>query len=73
MGRSKEEIIVTFDRLVCANCAGPVSEGRCPTCRASRRQMQEQQKLFGSVSPAALIALIMALAACVLIGQHAFA
>lgn len=64
---------MTFDRLVCANCAGPVSEGRCPTCRASRRQMQEQQKLFGSVSPAALIALIMALAACVLIGQHAFA
>jgi hypothetical protein len=75
LGRSKEEIIVTFDRLVCANCAGPVSEGRCPTCRASRRQLQEeqQQKLFGSISPAALIALIMALAACVLIGQHAFA
>ena len=66
---------MTFDRLVCANCAGPVSEGRCPTCRASRRQLQEeqQQKLFGSISPAALIALIMALAACVLIGQHAFA
>jgi len=67
--------MVTFDRLVCANCSGPVSEGRCPTCRASRRQMQEQeqQKLFGAISPAALIALIMALAACVLIGQHAFA
>jgi len=66
---------VTFDRLVCANCAGPVSEGRCATCRASRRQLQEeqQQKLFGSISPTALIALIMALAACVLIGQHAFA
>jgi len=64
---------VTFDRLVCANCAGPVSEGRCPTCRASRRQMQEQQKLFGAISPAALIALLTALVACALIARHAFA
>jgi hypothetical protein len=75
LGRSEEEIIVTFDRLVCANCAGPVSEGRCPTCRASRRQLeeQEQQKLFGSLSPTALIALIAALVACALIARHAFA
>ena len=75
MGRSKEEIIVTFDRLVCANCAGPVSEGRCPTCRASRARLEEeqQQKPFGSLSPAALIALITALVACALIARHAFA
>jgi hypothetical protein len=26
------------DDLVCANCAGPVSEGRCSVCRASRDQ-----------------------------------
>ena len=73
VGQVEEEIIVTFDRLVCANCAGPVSEGRCPTCRASRRQMQEQQKLFGAISPAALIALLTALVACALIARHAFA
>lgn len=24
--------------LVCAACAGPVSEGRCPTCRSVRMQ-----------------------------------
>ena len=66
---------MTFDRPVCANCAGPVSEGRCPTCRAIRQRMQEeqQQKLFGSLSPAALMALITALVACALIARHAFA
>jgi len=26
------------DDLVCANCARPVSEGRCSVCRASRDQ-----------------------------------
>jgi hypothetical protein len=26
------------DDLVCANCARPVAEGRCPVCRASRDQ-----------------------------------
>jgi uncharacterized paraquat-inducible protein A len=27
-----------LDDLVCANCAGRVSEGRCPVCRATRDQ-----------------------------------
>lgn len=27
------------DDLVCANCAGRVSEGRCPVCRANRDQL----------------------------------
>jgi len=35
--------------------------------------MQEQQKLFGAISPAALIALLTALVACALIARHAFA
>ena len=41
---------MTLDRLVCANCSGPVSEGRCPTCRASRARMMEQQGFFASLS-----------------------
>jgi len=73
LGRSKEEIDMTLDRLGCANCAGPVAEGRCPTCRASRQRMQDQQGLFGSLSPAALLALLVALVACALIARHAFA
>ena len=27
---------VSCDHLVCASCAGPVAEGRCPSCRARR-------------------------------------
>jgi hypothetical protein len=64
---------MTLDRLVCANCAGPVAEGRCPTCRASRQRMLDQQGPLGTVSPAALIALLVALIACALIARHAFA
>ncbi|MFC5906674.1 hypothetical protein [Streptacidiphilus monticola] len=64
---------MTLDRLVCANCSNPVAEGRCPTCRASRQRLQEQQGLFGSLSPTALIALLAALVACALIARHAFA
>jgi hypothetical protein len=25
-----------FSEFACASCGGPVSEGRCPTCRVSR-------------------------------------
>jgi hypothetical protein len=35
--------------------------------------MMEQQGFFASLSPAALIALLAALIACVVIARHAFA
>jgi len=57
---------MTFDRLVCANCAAPVSEGRCPVCRANRQRMQQEGPLAG-LSPMALIGLLL-----VLIGTMAF-
>ncbi|MEV5510553.1 hypothetical protein [Streptomyces orinoci] len=53
---------MTCDRLVCANCAAPVSEGRCPVCRASRERLQ-QEGLFPGLTPATLIALLVALVA----------
>jgi hypothetical protein len=55
---------MTYDRLVCANCAAPVSEGRCPVCRASRERLQ-QQGPFGGLSPAALLMLLVVLVAMV--------
>jgi hypothetical protein len=64
---------MTCDRLVCANCAGPVSEGRCPVCRANRARLHQQQGLLANLSPATLLALVAALVACVLIARHAFA
>ncbi len=57
---------MTCDRLVCANCAGPVSEGRCATCRANRERLQ-QENPWSALSPATLIALLTALFAIVLV------
>ncbi|WP_225844403.1 hypothetical protein [Streptomyces sp. HPF1205] len=63
---------MTCDRLVCANCAGPVSEGRCPVCRASRARMQ-QENPWSAITPAALIGLLVALLAVLLVVEHATA
>ncbi|MDH6135287.1 hypothetical protein P3T37_004697 [Kitasatospora sp. MAA4] len=64
---------MTCDHLVCANCAGRVSDGRCPVCRAHRARMQEQQSPFASLSPAALLALIVGLLAVAMIARQALA
>ncbi|MFH8619018.1 hypothetical protein ACH4E8_28680 [Streptomyces sp. NPDC017979] len=51
---------MTYDRLVCANCAAPVTEGRCPVCRANRERLQ-QQGPFAGLTPAALVTLLVLL------------
>ncbi|ANW19962.1 hypothetical protein [Streptomyces clavuligerus] len=53
---------MTYDRLVCANCAAPVSEGRCPVCRANRARMQ-QEGPFGGLNPVTLLTLLIVLVA----------
>lgn len=61
---------MTYDRLVCANCAAPVSQGRCPVCRANRERLQ-QEGPFSGLNPVALIALMVILvAALALVAQH---
>jgi hypothetical protein len=60
---------MTYDRLVCANCAAPVSEGRCPVCRASRERLQQEGRL-GGVNPMALIALLAVLITAVALLAH---
>ncbi|MCQ6553136.1 hypothetical protein NPS70_07985 [Streptomyces sp. C10-9-1] len=55
---------MTYDRLVCGNCAAPVSEGRCPVCRANRERLQ-QEGPFAGLNPAALLALLVVLVAAV--------
>ncbi|MDI6408364.1 hypothetical protein QLX52_05875 [Streptomyces albus] len=57
---------MTCDRLVCANCAGPVSEGRCSVCRAHR----DRESPFAHLSPTALIALLATLIAVALVAQR---
>lgn len=63
---------MTYDRLVCANCASPVSEGRCRVCRAVRQQMLEEQGQgpLAGMSPATLIALMVVLLAALALLAH---
>jgi hypothetical protein len=57
---------MTCDRLVCANCAGPVAEGRCAVCRAHRARLH-QENPFAALTPAMLVALLIVLAAIALV------
>ncbi|MDX3310672.1 hypothetical protein ACWGH3_23120 [Streptomyces sp. NPDC054884] len=61
---------MTYDRLVCANCAAPVSEGRCPVCRANRERLQQQENFFAGLNPMTLIALLVVLVAAVALLAH---
>ncbi|MFG3032937.1 hypothetical protein ACGFZJ_31035 [Streptomyces sp. NPDC048253] len=61
---------MTYDRLVCANCAAPVSEGRCPVCRAHRERLQQQDNFFAGLNPMALIALLAVLVAALALLAH---
>ena len=67
--RRKEGKRMTYDRLVCANCASPVNEGRCPVCRANRERLQQENFLAG-LNPMALIALLTVLIAAVALLAH---
>ncbi|MFM9367020.1 hypothetical protein [Streptomyces sp. Da 82-17] len=60
---------MTFDRLVCANCAAPVSEGRCPVCRANRQRMQQEGPLAG-LNPVTLVALLLVLIGALALLAH---
>ncbi|TDC22512.1 hypothetical protein E1265_15545 [Streptomyces sp. 8K308] len=59
---------MTADWLVCANCAGRVSEGRCAVCRAELARLREERGPWGALgSPAGLVALLLALVAVLLL------
>jgi hypothetical protein len=45
----------------CASCAGPVSEGRCPTCRVSRETLRQTPQLSRETLLQLLAALVLVL------------
>ncbi|WP_103502757.1 MULTISPECIES: hypothetical protein [Streptomyces] len=59
---------MTAEWLVCANCAGRVSEGRCAVCRAqlARQRDRERGPWAALTGPAGLLALLLALVALTL-------
>lgn len=61
---------MTYDRLVCANCAGPVNQGRCPVCRANRERLQQENNPWANLNPMALIALLAVLIAALALVAH---
>ena len=56
---------MSCEHLICAQCAGPVAEGRCPVCRDARAHVHhETHGLNVQVVLAALLVLaLLALAA----------
>lgn len=64
---------MTCDRLVCANCAGPVREGRCAVCRAERQRLHADGLFAGiaTLTPSALLALLLTVIAVMLLVHRA--
>jgi hypothetical protein len=59
---------MSCEHLICANCAGPVADGRCPVCRAARSDLHHHHGRAFSV-PYALAILLLAVAV-ILAMQH---
>ena len=58
---------MSCEHLICAQCASPVVEGRCPACRAARDHVHHHH--FGA-TPQLIIAAIAALAFVLLLTIH---
>jgi hypothetical protein len=57
---------MSCEHLICAQCAGPVVEGRCQACRATRQHIHQHF----SVSPQVIIAAILVLTVLLLLATH---
>jgi len=52
---------MSCEHLICARCAGPVAEARCPVCRAAKSDLHHHHSHSGSI-PYAIALLLLALA-----------
>ncbi|GAA0948749.1 hypothetical protein [Nonomuraea longicatena] len=59
---------MSCEDLVCARCAHPVAEGRCPLCRANRERLHRQG--FGGFSPTVIILALVVLLFLSLVLRH---
>ena len=58
---------MSCEHLICAQCAGPVAEGRCPVCRAAKSDLHRHS--HGSNVQYAVVLLLLAIAV-ILAVQH---
>ena len=62
---------MSCEHLICAQCAAPVVEGRCPACQAARAQVHRHAPTLATpLTLAALVALLLILLAFQLAGVH---
>jgi hypothetical protein len=57
---------MSCEHLICAQCAGPVVEGRCPACRAARQQVHHHWV----ASPQLIIGIILVLTLLLLVATQ---
>ncbi|MGH3344492.1 MAG: hypothetical protein ACRDPK_16810 [Carbonactinosporaceae bacterium] len=58
---------MSCERLLCASCAGPVSEGRCGVCRAGRARIHNGA---AALSPVVAVVATILLIAFVLVVER---
>ena len=61
-----EGVPMSCEHLICAQCAGPVVEGRCPACRASRDHVHHHSV----ASPQLILAAVLVLSILLLLAMH---
>jgi hypothetical protein len=57
---------MSCEHLICAQCAGPVIEGRCPACRAARQHVHHHS----TASPQLIIGIILVLTLLLLVATQ---
>jgi hypothetical protein len=58
---------MSCEHLICAQCAGPVVEGRCPACRAARQEVHHHHF---NATPQMVIAALLLLTLLMLLALH---
>ncbi|MEO3812950.1 hypothetical protein ABGB17_28440 [Sphaerisporangium sp. B11E5] len=61
---------MSCEHLICAQCAFPVVEGRCPVCRESRDRLHHHG--FGGLSPMVIAVVLIVLLAFTLTIRHVY-
>ncbi len=57
---------MSCEHLICAACAGPVEQARCPVCRAARAQVHHHHG-FANLPPAVAVAIVALIALALLL------
>ena len=58
---------MSCEHLICAQCGGPVAEGRCPTCRESRAHVHHDGH---GLSIQVILAVMLVMAMLALAAAH---